>query len=130
MNKAPRAVLFLCYVGILWGTSGCSSTDVNRKDEEHSRIAEGCLDLLRSQSTNELTIAIEDPRVSPAIRALKPQQILLTGGSAGHCTFVIITREGRPSVYEFLLSSGYPHAGRLLAGGHGCRRMEVVWKSP
>jgi hypothetical protein len=117
---------------LLFGTGtllagGCSTTPAN---QEHSQIAEACRNLLLSANTNETTIAVNDPRVSPTIVALKPQQILLAGEQGGHRSMVLIIRAGKPSVYEFWARPSYPHMWMLFAAGSGHKSFDEVWTSP
>ena len=61
----------------------------------------GCAHLLHTVQTNETYVAVSDPRVSTAIRALRPQGVYVVENIGIANPRVVIVRSGRPGVYAF-----------------------------
>ncbi|NOS69012.1 MAG: hypothetical protein HOP33_03695 [Verrucomicrobia bacterium] len=60
--RTPTLLLVGCLATIVGVVASCSSTSDGRSVGEHRRIAEGCMNVLRSARTNETTISPLDPR--------------------------------------------------------------------
>ena len=84
------------------------------------------MSLLHSARTNETFLSPLDPRVPPAIQALKPHEILVIGSIEAANPHVIIVRAGRPAVYDFWLRPSYPKPWILSAAGPGYKGLEEV----
>ena len=69
--------------------------------------------MLHSSLTNEMDVAVDDPRVPEVIRALQPIDIQVQG------TDVVITRTDTPHEYHFSRRSSDPKPWVLYVAGHG-----------
>lgn len=77
------------------------------------QIAEACLTMLQSSLTNEMDIALDDPRIPEVIRALEPSHIELGGID------VVVMRSGLPSEYHLSRSSEDTNSWILCQAGGG-----------
>jgi hypothetical protein len=113
-------------VGILVGCSSARRFTDGRSHDEHREIVKACMSLLRYSSTNEAFISSTDPRVPPAIRALKPHEIIVIGNMQIPNPHVVIIRAGEPAVYQFWLRSSYPKTWILYVAGPGYNGLEEL----
>ncbi len=104
----------LATVGVIL-VACCSTRRVSdgRTSEEQRRIAEACLNMLRSSLTNETDIRLEDPRVPQIIRSLQPVEIQIQG------TDVVIMRVGKPAEYHLSRRPSDPKPWVLYVAGQG-----------
>jgi hypothetical protein len=94
----------------------CSSTrrvSDGRTEDEHRRIAEACLTMLRSSLTNEREIQPDDPRISEIIRSLQPLDIQIRLNN------VVILRAGKPTEYHLSHRPADAKPRVLYAAGEG-----------
>ena len=85
-----------------------------RTPEEHRRIADACLSLLRSPLTNDVDIKTDDPRLPEVIRALQPLHIEMMPPSD-----VVIMRSTAPSEYHLSRRPSEPKTWVLYCAGSG-----------
>ncbi|MBI3417262.1 MAG: hypothetical protein HY043_18380 [Verrucomicrobia bacterium] len=85
-----------------------------RSPEEHRRIAEACLSMLRSPLTNDVDIATDDPRLPEIVRGLSPIHIEIMPP-----TDVVIMRSTAPSEYHLSRRPSDPRTWVLYVGGNG-----------
>ena len=81
---------------------------------------------MQQSDANETFINPADPQVPSAIRALKPQEIILIGNARTPNPRVIIIRGVRPAVYQFWLRPSCPKTWILYAAGPGYKGLEEL----
>jgi len=101
----------LCAVGV-WFTVSTRSVDPEVL-RQRRQIAEACLSMLRSPLTNEMDIAVDDPRVPQVIRKLQPVHIELGGTDA------VVMMSGSPAEYHLSRSPEDTNIWILYAAGSG-----------
>ena len=114
MIRSPQTLLLAGFVSVI--LAACSPTKHvtdGRAPEEQRHIAEACLSMLRSSLTNEMDIAVDDPRVPEIVRALQPVAIEIQG------TDVVIMRSGRPAEYHLSRRPSGPKPWVLYVAGQG-----------
>ena len=85
-----------------------------RTPEEHRRIADACLSMLRSPLTNDMDIKTDDPRLPEIIRTLQPIYIEMMPPSD-----VVIMRATAPSEYHLSRRPSDPKTWVLYCAGSG-----------
>jgi hypothetical protein len=86
-----------------------------RTPEEHRRIAEACISMLRSPLTNETDdIKLDDPRLPEVIRALGPIHIEMMPPSD-----VVVMRSNAPAEYHLSRRPSDPRTWILYCAGTG-----------
>jgi hypothetical protein len=113
-------------IGILVGCSSARRFSDGLSHDEHREIVRACMSLLRDSRTSESFVSPADPRVLPAIRALKPQEIIMLGNMKTQNPHVVIVRAGKPAVYQFWLRASYPKTWILYAAGPGYIGLEEL----
>ena|SRR5215468_307157 len=114
MTRMLHHLLLACFiVAVVVACSSTKRVSDGRTPDEQRRIGEACLSMLHSSLTNEMDVAVDDPRVPAVIRALQPVQIEIQG------TDVVIMRAGTPAEYHLSRRPGDPKRWVLYAAGHG-----------
>ena len=83
-----------------------------RSPEEHRRIADGCISMLRSSLTNEMDIQPDDSRLPEVIRALHPIHIEIMPP-----TDVVVMRSNTPAEYHLSRRQSEPTTWILYCAG-------------
>ena len=111
--KCNFRILNSLFVAAVMGTLllGCKHERVAQGSRQERRIAEACLEMLKSSLTNESDIAVDDPRVPKVIRDLHPVHIELDRNDA------VVSRSGSPAEYHLNRRSNEPGVWILYGAG-------------
>lgn len=117
MNRTLKSTLLsLSAMAII--ASACVATRPSfidgRTRDEHRRIAEACISMLRSPLTNQIDIQSDDARLPEVIRALHPIHIEMMPP-----TDVVIVPSNGPSEYHLNRRPSDPRTWILYCVGSG-----------